>query len=209
MERARHDARHKRAAVETEMLRTIVENAGPPAALRDLRDRALILFNFGNARRRSEIAALDYEDLEFRDNGVFISIRRSKTDQRGVGRTTWLPRLAEPDQKLCAHRALLDWIRAADIREGPLFRTFDLNGRLTANRIDGRDVTRALKRVAAAAGLPSEQIARIASHSLRRGFVTSADRAGASVHAIMKVTLHKDRRTVDVYVKRDLERDSP
>jgi site-specific recombinase XerD len=95
------------------------------------------------------------------------------------------------------------------MREGPLFRTFDLNGKLSANRVDGRDVTRAIKRLATDAGLPDEQIARIASHSLRRGFVTSADRAGASVHSIMKVTLHKDRRTVDVYVKRDLEKDSP
>ena len=207
--RNRPDPDHGRATIESDALREIMENAGPPVRLQDMRDRAMVLLNFGNGRRRSEIAGLDVENLEMRDNGILITISRSKTDQRGVGLTTWLPKLREADKAVCAVRALQDWLRATEITDGPVFRTFDLEGHLTGNRVDGRDVTRALKRTLEAAGVPEETISRIASHSLRRGFITSADKAGVGVHAIMKTTGHKDRRTVDVYVRSDLIKDAP
>ncbi len=55
-------------------------------------------------------------------------------------------------------------------KKGAVFRTFDLRGRLTANRLHPGDVARILRRRAAAAGIGGD----FAGHSLRRGFITSA-----------------------------------
>jgi integrase len=44
-------------------------------------------------------------------------------------------------------------------------------------------------------------ISTLAGHSLRAGFVTQALRAGASAHAIMRQTRHRDPATVEVYAR--------
>src|SRR4051794_2154004 len=48
--------------------------------LRDLRDRALLLVGFAGALRRSELVALQCEDLRFPEQGVIVTVPRSKTD---------------------------------------------------------------------------------------------------------------------------------
>ena len=52
---------------------------------RGLRDRALLLLGFAGAFRRSELVALNLEDVEFSADGLRITIRKSKTDQQGDG----------------------------------------------------------------------------------------------------------------------------
>ena len=52
-----------------------------------LRDRALLLLGFAGAFRRSELVALNVADLQFCDDGLRVNIRRSKTDQEGLGAT--------------------------------------------------------------------------------------------------------------------------
>jgi site-specific recombinase XerD len=54
--------------------------------LKGLRDRALLLIGFAGAFRRSELVALDFEDLEESELGFRVTIRRSKTDQEGPAR---------------------------------------------------------------------------------------------------------------------------
>jgi integrase len=53
--------------------------------LRGLRDRALLAFGFASALRRSELVALQVEDLTETAEGYRVTIRRSKTDQEGQG----------------------------------------------------------------------------------------------------------------------------
>jgi site-specific recombinase XerD len=55
--------------------------------LRGLRDRALLLLGFAGAFRRSELIALDVNDLEFCKDGLLVTIRKSKSDQEGDGTT--------------------------------------------------------------------------------------------------------------------------
>ena len=50
------------------------------------RDRALLLVGFAGAFRRSELTALDVEDLVISHDGVVVKIRRSKADQEAAGR---------------------------------------------------------------------------------------------------------------------------
>jgi site-specific recombinase XerD len=56
-----------------------------PEGLKGLRDRALLLFGFASAMRRSELVALDLADLEETERGLLVTVRRSKTDQEGQG----------------------------------------------------------------------------------------------------------------------------
>ena len=50
-----------------------------------LRNKTLILIGFGGGFRRAEFISIDHEDLEFVEEGVKITLRRSKTDQFGEG----------------------------------------------------------------------------------------------------------------------------
>ena len=56
-----------------------------------LKNRALILVGFSGGFRRSELVAIDYEDLDFVTEGVKIFVKRSKTDQSGEGMTKGIP----------------------------------------------------------------------------------------------------------------------
>ena len=47
------------------------------------RDRALLLIGFAGAFRRSELVALNADDIEETVEGLRVTIRRSKTDQEG------------------------------------------------------------------------------------------------------------------------------
>jgi len=67
---------------------------------------------------------------------------------------------------------------------GPIFRTFDLRGRLTGTRLDPGDVARILRRRAAAAGVAGD----FAGHSLRRGFITNAAKKKIPIESIKRVT---------------------
>jgi len=55
------------------------------------RDRTIILIGFSGGFRRNEIVSLDYDDLDFVDDGLKINLKRSKTDQFGTGFTKALP----------------------------------------------------------------------------------------------------------------------
>ena len=57
----------------------MVEGMGD--GLKDLRDRALLLVGFAGAFRRSELVAIDVDDVEHVPKGIVINLRRSKTDQ--------------------------------------------------------------------------------------------------------------------------------
>lgn len=94
-------------------------------------------------------------------------------------------------------RALKAWRVAAGVREGALFRSVDRHGRV-GGRLDGRDVARTLKELAARAGLAS---ALVSGHSLRTGLATTAVLAGRSDRAIMAQGRWKSRTMVDRYVR--------
>src|SRR5438128_10470387 len=89
----------------------------PPKALRDLRNRALVLLGFAGAFRRSELVALNVEDIEETPEGMLVMLRRSKTDQEGLGRRVAIPR----GEIACPVAALRAWLSAAGITEGAVF----------------------------------------------------------------------------------------
>ena len=91
--------------------------------------------------------------------------------------------------------ALEQWLDVVGT-DGPVFRTFDLRGRLTANRVDPSDVARVLRRRAAAAGVAGD----FAGHSLRRGFITNAAKKKIPIESIKRVTGQRSNSVVMDYV---------
>lgn len=161
-----------------------------------IRDRALILLGFAGAFRRSELVGLTAEDCSFGKDGLTIVIRRSKTDQEGLGRKVGIPYGSNPET--CPVRNLQTWIEQAGITTGPLFRSISRHGLLRSGRLAGIDVARILKKLAERAGLDP---AKYAGHSLRAGHATSAAIAGASERSIMNQTGHRSVQMVRRYIR--------
>ena len=74
-----------------------------------IRDKALILIGFAGGFRRSELVNIDYEDIEFVNEGVKILIKRSKTDQSGEGIIKAIPYF--DNQEFCPVLALKNYIK--------------------------------------------------------------------------------------------------
>jgi site-specific recombinase XerD len=83
-------ARALRAPATSDRLLAMVASHSRTRAA--LRDRALLLLGFAGAFRRSELVALDLNDVEETAEGLRIMIRRSKTDQEGAGATVAIVR---------------------------------------------------------------------------------------------------------------------
>ena len=139
---------------------------------KDLRDKALLLIGFAGGLRRSELIAVTCNDLERVQQGVILAIRRSKTDQEGLGRKIGIPfgRTIH-----CPVRAVENWLSAAAIVNGPVFRPVDRHGRVSASRLSGEAVSLILRERMAAAGFDTTGYS---GHSLRAGFATSANSGG-------------------------------
>lgn len=160
-----------------------------------LRDAAVLAVGFAAALRRSEICALRVEDIEMLGTKrMLVRIRRSKTDQAGVGQS-----VAVPDGKsIMPVSRLRSWLERAQISEGQLFQTMKRGGKPTGLPLHHSDIARLVKHYAKAIGLdPSEYSA----HSLRAGFVTSAAVHHARIDKIMEVTRHKSPAMVLKYVR--------
>jgi len=175
-------------------LRSMVEHL--PKNLLGVRDRALLLIGFSGAFRRSELVALNVEDVPVTRDGVVITIRRSKTDQEGEGRKIGIPYGSNADT--CPVRALQDWLTNCGFTGGPLYRPIDRFGRVSADRLSAAAVAEIVKKYAAAVGLKA---ADFAGHSLRSGLATSAAMAGASERSIMNQTGHRSVNMVRRYIR--------
>ena len=159
-----------------------------------LRDQAVLLLGFSSALRRSNLSALTVEDLEWTDQGLVLTIRRSKTDQEGAGR-----RLAVPQgRKLCPPSMLRRWLDEAGLTTGPVFRAIDRHGHVSSKTRSPHSIGSIVKQAAARAGLDAT---RYGGHSLRAGLVTESARARKPLHAIMKPTGHASTDMALRYVR--------
>jgi integrase len=160
------------------------------------RDRALVLLGFAGAFRRSELVGLDVEDCTFGKDGLTVTLRRSKTDQDGMGRKIGIPYGSNPET--CPVRTVQAWMEMAGISSGPLFRSINRHGRMRSERLSGIDVSRVVKKLAERAGLDP---AKYGGHSLRAGHATAAAIAGATERSIMKQTGHRSVQMVRRYIR--------
>lgn len=194
IKRVHGTAQVQKAPILIETVRAMVATLGNDP--QSTRDRALLLVGFAGAFRRSELVSLDVSDVKFTSAGMVITLKRSKTDQEGVGSKKAIP--LGTQIATCPVRALRAWLARAAMTAGPIFRPVDRNGHARAKRLTGDGVSRIVKRVAVATGLPAEDFA---GHSLRAGFATSAAAAGVEERTIMKQTGHTSEKMVRKYIR--------
>jgi len=166
---------------------------------KDIRDRALLLVGFYGAFRRSELVALDREDVEFLSSGVVIQIRRSKTDQYRIGRKISIPLGEGPH---CPVIALRCWLELTAIEDGPIFRRVDRHGNVSLGRVSAEAVGIVVKQRMIAVGIDESDYS---GHSLRAGFVTSAALSGVPTWVIRQKTRHASDATLNRYIRNSQE----
>ena len=192
--RAKGTAPHQKSALLVEDLRRIVAPLG--ASLLDRRDRALVLLGFAAALRRSELVALRLEDVRIEEEGLVLTLRRSKTNQEGRLETIAVAYGSEP--ATCPVRALRAWLAAAGLVDGPLFVGSTPQGGLRTAPLGDRMVAHVVKRRCKAVGIdPGE----VAGHSLRRGFATAAARAKKPDRMIKRHGRWKSTAMLDRYIE--------
>jgi integrase len=150
--------------------------------LRGVRDRALLQVAYDSLCRRSEITALQLEDLvvthepQTQKTSARILLRRSKTDQEAQGKwlhvrqETWL--------------AIQEWINVSNINSGLLFRGVNRGYKIT-NALGVGQIGRIYKRLVRTAGLDEKLAKHISGHSMRVGAAQDLLLSGASLPIIM------------------------
>ena len=161
-----------------------------------LRDKSIILIGFGGGFRRNEIISIDFEDLEFVQEGVKIMIKKSKTDQFGEGMIKGLPYFS--NEIYCPVLNLKKWLEISKIKSGPIFRRFSKGSIISDKRLTDQSVVLIIKEYLKLAGIENKNFA---GHSLRSGFATVAAESGADERSIMAMTGHKSTQMVRRYIK--------
>lgn len=182
-------------ALLTDDIRAIVK-AIPDDTLIGQRNRAIILLGYAGAFRRSELVGLNVDDLQDDANGLIVRLKKSKTDQQGLGRFVGIPRGADP--ATCPIQAVRQWLASSGITDGPVFRSISRHGVVAQSRLSDRSVALIIKHCASAAGLDPAQYA---GHSLRAGHCTQACREGVAENVIRKQTGHRSRNTLQRYIR--------
>jgi len=112
----RHSAARKSALLLDDVKQLLQQLPAPgwPTGAARRRDRALLLFGFAGAFRRSELVAVDVADVTLhRADGLHVRLRASKTDQEGRScQLKPLPYGAHP--QTCPVCAYLDWREVLD-----------------------------------------------------------------------------------------------
>lgn len=156
-----------------------------------VRDRALLVLGLGSALRRCNLAGLTLSDVQFRPEGVLLTVRKEKNDQLGRGRVIGLPRGTHADT--CPVRSLRAWLRVRGALAGPLFTKIGGMRPMSA-----AEVAKVVKASVSLIGLDPTQYA---GHSLRAGFVTAAGESGASELVIAAQTGHRNMAILRRYFR--------
>lgn len=169
--------------VTRELLETLLATCDD--SLRAARDRALLMLAFASGgRRRSEVTALDVEDIgreDFLARGLlWIRLVQTKTTRRDQA-----PRLPLKGR---AARALVHWLEVSGLAAGPLFRPVSKADRPLPRRLAPDALRTILRHRLRLAGLPEDHAT---PHGLRAGFLTQAALDGAPLAAAMKLSLHR------------------
>ena len=194
-----HGEPPKRAqALATEEIQRLVATCDDGPA--GLRDRALLLIAFAGALRRSELCAIEVEHVTWKPRSLELMIPRSKTDAAAKGARVGIPR--GKMEATCPVRALQEWLKAAGIERGPVFRSVTRHGTLRSKALTGEAVRLIVVKRARLAGVKGTLLEPISPHGLRAGFITSAYRNNLPDEEIMEHSRHRSLTVMRSYVRR-------
>lgn len=194
----------RKSPVLSDDIRKMVESLSD--TLVGKRDKALLLIGFSGALRRSELANIHKEHLQFLKEGIVLLLPWSKTGMREVN----IPYGSNPFT--CPVRALHDWINAAKIEQGPIFRAINRHNQIQPTALSGRAVVLIITRNQHIRETIKEaeekqlhdstiNIPDFGGHSLRAGFVTQAILNDVPEHAIMGHGGWKKSDTLKKYIR--------
>lgn len=187
--------KEKARSLSLEDLLTIIKYLENENSFTSFRDNALLQIGYFGAFRRSELVAIKHEHIDWRNEGIDILIPRSKTDQENTGQYCGIPFGKKP---LCPVNALKNWLDAAKIKQGAIFREIKKGDKLKERPLSHLAVNFILKKRANECGLTYAD--QFSGHSLRRGLATSATLAGTNIAAIMRQGRWKQVNTIIEYV---------
>ncbi len=172
--RIRAEQIHQMRPLTTRQVRKIARVLAAEKTPYAQRNRAIVLVGFASALRRSNLAALRLEDVEFCAEGLRIRIRHEKQDRRGVGRTLAIP--FGQHKASCPVRALRAWLKVRGQQRGALFTRLD-NGRRPGDvrPLAGNTIAVIVKQAIAGIGLDARLYG---PHSLRAGLICEAGQKG-------------------------------
>ena len=163
--------------------------------LRFLRDRALVLIGFWRAFRSDELSRLCVQHVEVDPGkGMTLYLSRSKTDKQSNGKTYRAPAL----KQLCPVTAYQEWINAAGLESGPVFRSIDRWGHIAEEGLNSTSIIPLLRRILRGAGVADAE--HFSSHSLRRGFATWANGNGWDLKTLMGYVGWNDVKSAMRYI---------
>ncbi|SFE53469.1 site-specific integrase [Spirosoma endophyticum] len=165
-----------------------------PATPTGIRDRLLLVLGFTGAFRRSELVALNLEDLTVKPSGLLIQISRSKTNQAGEREEKYVAKAK--NAAYCPLTIYQEWLSFINRSEGPLFVRIRKGERPTLERLSDDYVNLLTKRMFQQAGK------NYTAHSLRASFVTIAKDSGVDNRKIQNQTKHKTTSMLDRYDRR-------
>lgn len=186
---------HQKAPLMAEDMRKVVQQC--PDTLIGKRDKALLLIDFCSALRRSEVVALTMDNVQIHHEKrmALVTIEKSKGDQYAKGQTVQVEFANNP--RYCPIRAYQDWIEAAGIRQGPIFRRIRGKLSLQPEPLKAPSVNLIVKQYAEMAGYDP---ADFAGHSLRRGMLKTAVVKGYPIQDIKEHARHVDMATTEQYI---------
>ena len=172
--------------------REVMASFGQSDRYADHRDQLLLALGFGAALRVSDLANLLVENVVVQPGGLVLGFERRK---HIVGWST-VSVVMGTDPVACPVRLFQRFIELWGASTGPLLRRASKWNKPTAAALDPRSIARIISRRAAAVFDDVE----FRGHSLRRGFIDSALMAGASIPEVMKISKHKDPKTLMIYL---------
>ena len=166
-----------------EQSRTLLAESGGDG-LRGKRDRATLALLIGCGLRRADLVGLDLEDFQVREERWVIA------DLIGKGkhiRTVPVP--------VWAKRAVDQWIDAAKISTGALFRRVGRLGKIWGAGLTPKAIWHIVKAAAKRA-----DIKNLAPHDLRRSCARLCDLAGGELDQIQFLLGHASVQTTEHYL---------
>lgn len=151
--------------------------------VKGLRDRAILAVLLGCGLRREEAAALTVEHLQQREGRwVVVDLAGKRNKLRSVPMPSF------------AKHAIDDWLSAASITAGPVFRPVNKGGRVGAGPMTAQAIYNAVNEYAAKLGLT------VHPHDLRRTFAKLAHKGNAPLEQIQLSLGHSSVQTTERYL---------
>lgn len=160
-----------------------------------VRDRSLLLLGFAGAFRRSELVALNIEELEFTERALVVHLAKSKTNQYGAVEDKAI--FYAPNADFCPVRCLRAWLNLLGRTSGPVFVKIP---RATPGQM-AQPSSKRLSDISINKLVQKRLGNKYSAHSLRVSFVTVAVRNGQSHKSIKNQTKQKTDAMIDRYTQ--------